>query len=196
MKVVVSLLVALAIAAGAWWLSGADSDESQSDVVDATEESFDNTSAVKADEAGETSDSEDSAKAVIESDDAELNADTVAVETVEDSVTTEEESPFAVVGAEEDSQVPAEAELDVQTQIELPDADDPDAVSESAQRSAAPLEVPSSYPVTDAAKYFIPKEERGPGNLGGPPPLDFPGGPSDPNRESSDGLQPPSAPGQ
>ncbi|ASJ74565.1 hypothetical protein IMCC3135_22475 [Granulosicoccus antarcticus IMCC3135] len=58
-----------------------------------------------------------------------------------------------------------------------------------------PLAVPQSYPVTDAAKYFIPKEERGPGRLGGPPPLDFPGGPSDPNRSTSDEFSPPAAPG-
>jgi len=32
------------------------------------------------------------------------------------------------------------------------------------------IDVPTSYPASDAAKYFIPKEERRSGNLGGPPP--------------------------
>lgn len=50
------------------------------------------------------------------------------------------------------------------------------------QTASKNIVVPSSYPVTDAAKYFVPKEERRAGNLGGPPPLNFPGGPSDPNR--------------
>ena len=65
----------------------------------------------------------------------------------------------------------------------------PDA---SAEPAGAPVAVPSSYPVSDAAKYFVPREERRPGNLGGPPPLDFPGGPNDP---AAGGLAPPPAPG-
>ena len=56
----------------------------------------------------------------------------------------------------------------------------------------AAIAVPSSYPVTDAAKYFVPREQRRPGNLGGPPPLDFPGGPNDP---AGGGFAPPPAPG-
>jgi len=50
--------------------------------------------------------------------------------------------------------------------------------------SSAPLgvdtgeAVPDSYPASEAARYFVPKEERRPGKLGGPPPLDFPGGPT------------------
>ncbi len=31
-----------------------------------------------------------------------------------------------------------------------------------------------SYPIEDAEIYFVPPEQRYPGNLGGPPPLDFP----------------------
>jgi len=65
--------------------------------------------------------------------------------------------------------------------------------SDQGQQNPAVVVVPESYPVTDAEKYFIPKEERGPGNLGGPPPLNFPGGPSDPNRTT---FEPPPAPGQ
>lgn len=33
------------------------------------------------------------------------------------------------------------------------------------------LIVPESYSVEDAAKYYLPAEQRSPGNLGGPPPL-------------------------
>lgn len=31
-----------------------------------------------------------------------------------------------------------------------------------------------SYPIEDAEIYYVPPEQRYPGNLGGPPPLDFP----------------------
>ena len=53
--------------------------------------------------------------------------------------------------------------------------------SKSEPSAVGRINMPDSYPVTEAAKYYIPKEERKPGNLGGPPPLNFPGGPSDPN---------------
>ncbi|MEE9321893.1 MAG: hypothetical protein V3U76_15720 [Granulosicoccus sp.] len=52
----------------------------------------------------------------------------------------------------------------------------------SVLTSGQPLAVPSSYPVSDAEKYFIPKSQRSPGNLGGPPPPNFPGGPNNPNQ--------------
>jgi len=35
-------------------------------------------------------------------------------------------------------------------------------------------EVPDSYPIEDAEAYYVPPEERYPGNLGGPPPLKLP----------------------
>lgn len=34
--------------------------------------------------------------------------------------------------------------------------------------------IPSSYPIAEAEKYFIPKEKRTSGFIGGPPPLNFP----------------------
>lgn len=34
--------------------------------------------------------------------------------------------------------------------------------------------VTNSYPIEDAEIYFVPPEQRYPGNLGGPPPLEFP----------------------
>ena len=52
----------------------------------------------------------------------------------------------------------------------------PQQETQSEPRAVVPINVPDSYPVTEAGKYFIPKEERVPGNLGGPPPLNFPGG--------------------
>jgi hypothetical protein len=36
----------------------------------------------------------------------------------------------------------------------------------------------NSYPIEDAEIYFVPPDQRYPGNLGGPPPLDIP----DPSR--------------
>jgi type IV secretory pathway VirB10-like protein len=35
-------------------------------------------------------------------------------------------------------------------------------------------EEPLSYPIEDAEIYFVPPEQRYPGNLGGPPPLNIP----------------------
>ena len=70
-----------------------------------------------------------------------------------------------------------------------------DAGDDGEARAGERLVVPSSYPISDAAKYYLPPDQRGPGNLGGPPPLDFPGGPNDPNREGG-GFAPPAAPGR
>ena len=66
---------------------------------------------------------------------------------------------------------------------------------ERMDREAAgtPVIVPPRYPASEAARYFVPREERRPGNLGGPPPLDFPGGPEDPG---GSGFAPPAAPGE
>lgn len=49
--------------------------------------------------------------------------------------------------------------------------------------------VPTSYPVTDAERYFVPRDERGPGNLGGPPPLAFPGGPNGRAGDPASGVE-------
>ncbi len=50
---------------------------------------------------------------------------------------------------------------------------------------------PAIIPVEQAASFFVPKEQRAPGNLGGPPPL--PSAASTPAMQGS--LQPPAAPG-
>ena len=121
----------------------------------------------------------------------------------DDIASDDEESPFALVDGE-DSQQQLEQAAEEQTQVA--DFDNTQnqvsattgIASDTANRQALQnIEVPSSYSVTEAEKYFVPRDERRPGNLGGPPPLNFPGGPSDPNRESADGqFQPPTAPGQ
>ena len=86
-----------------------------------------------------------------------------------------------------DAVASAEANVDLVLDQREPDAGDD-------VRSDGPnVVVPTSYPVSEAARYFVPREERRPGNLGGPPPLDFPGGPNDPNGPG--GLAPPPAPG-
>ena len=82
---------------------------------------------------------------------------------------------------------PGSADIDLVLDQREPDA------GGSAPATAPGVVVPTSYPVSDAAKYFVPREERRPGNLGGPPPLDFPGGPNDP---AAGGFAPPPAPGQ
>lgn len=89
--------------------------------------------------------------------------------------------------AEPDTTVSESADTIVDTAAANGDA------SDNADRGN--IVVPQSYSVTDAAKYYIPKEQRGPGRLGGPPPLDFPGGPSDPDSAGSETFLPPPAPG-
>lgn len=59
------------------------------------------------------------------------------------------------------------------------------------------IEVPQSYPVEQAAEFFIPAEQRSPGNLGGPPPPPaalLKGLSAPPAAPSVGGLQPPAAP--
>ena len=93
-------------------------------------------------------------------------------------------SPFDVVNTENTSTGHSETDIS-NADSEVPSAGN----NEQAQRNTPQnrVVVPDSYPVTDAEKYFVPKDQRGPGNLGGPPPLNFPGGPSDPNLPALDG---------
>ncbi len=59
------------------------------------------------------------------------------------------------------------------------------------------IKVPQSYPVERAAEFFIPAEQRSPGNLGGPPPPPaalLKGLSAPPAAPSVGGLQPPAAP--
>ena len=121
-----------------------------------------------------------------------------SADTVPESDSVEaENTPFAVVDDELQAREPTvQDEQASQTPVTNKNAVLPRQGGQSTQRSAVPVNVPDSYPVTEAGKYFIPKEEREPGRLGGPPPLNFPGGPSDPSRQSDQVLQPPVAPGQ
>ena len=114
-------------------------------------------------------------------------------------------TPFAVVGDEPRVTVPAVQDEQIETApITNINAEEQQQERQSKRKSQRQseqpadihLDVPDSYPVTEAEKYFIPKEEREPGRLGGPPPLNFPGGPSDPDKVTDQVLQPPVAPAQ
>ena len=60
--------------------------------------------------------------------------------------------------------------------ISLPDkSNSSPSVDANSKSRTDPIEnMPSSYSVEDAEKYFLPPEERRPGHIGGPPPLSFP----------------------
>lgn len=64
--------------------------------------------------------------------------------------------------------------------IEEPDLDieerDLEHESDYSELEADPIDdgVPDSYPIEDANVYYMPPEQRYPGNLGGPPPLNLP----------------------
>jgi hypothetical protein len=104
------------------------------------------------------------------------------------------QSPFRVKsGGSELLATPSE-ELDLLAPIEQfsdTPAVTPSVVGVVVHIGDSVVEVPNSYPITDAERYFVPEEQRRTGNLGGPPPLSFPGGPNDPNEQSADiGLPP------
>ncbi|RUM94560.1 MAG: hypothetical protein DSZ28_02560 [Thiothrix sp.] len=61
------------------------------------------------------------------------------------------------------------ADLADEEQEPVPEADQ----SETTTRDLL-KEVPDSYPIENAEAYYVPPEERYPGNLGGPPPLKLP----------------------
>lgn len=80
-------------------------------------------------------------------------------------------------------------------------AEKPNEVAdEIATDGRSDIIVPESYSAEDAAKYFVPRELRQPGNLGGPPPLpDFgsisPEGMAPPQGLAPlQGISPPKAP--
>ncbi len=128
--------------------------------------------------------------------DATVGSDVNDVDT--DLSAVEPDTPAMTGSANADSVPDTSPELATDVDPSTDSAADGD--TEPSRSSGPAVAVPESYPVTDAARYFVPKEERRPGNLGGPPPLDFPGGPSDPNRESeagaAGGFAPPPSPGQ
>lgn len=196
MKPLIILAVILAAASAFWWYSG--DDESGVLVVD------DPVSATTASEVTDEDSVADVEVKALENEAVEESAQTAempgtdqAAEIIQTGESTEA-SPFDVVNSDEGTTEPVTTES---TDVAEPQQSANVPVQQitetgNSASSLEPVEVPSSYPVTDAAKYFIPKEERAPGRLGGPPPLDFPGGPSDPNRETDSAFQPPTAPGQ
>ena len=197
MKPSLVVLIFVAVGAGAaWW--------SLSDRVDQDAVNSDPSSLI-AEPAGEPAGTKASVLDVSDSVASEPADNAVQLDEESDAEvakTTQEDTsntPFAVV--ENEGQI-QEAKVALQDQLaETASATDNNASGprpeiQNAPRAVVPVEVPSSYPVTEADKYFIPKEERGPGRLGGPPPLNFPGGPSDPDRSTDQELQPPVAPGQ
>ena len=193
MKFVVLTIIALSVIVAIWLRSG-DPQVAGTPAVDvpvAPTTEAPETSVVVIEEAEQPDDGSTTAKDASE----ELAPEAPVVEDVEldepvvadnDPVDTEK-SPFEVGRTAAPAAQPQQA---VQSEPEVATG------ASGNQGSLPPIEVPDSYPVTDAEKYFIPKEERGPGNLGGPPPLNFPGGPSDPNRQTDNAFQPPPAPGQ
>ena len=133
------------------------------------------------------------------SEDASSESSSIIAVPADDTAdrTTITSDPFAVVEDEPQTrETTVQDEPASKTPVNDNNAVLPQQEAQSTQRSVVRVEVPDSYPVTEAGKYFIPKDEREPGRLGGPPPLNFPGGPSDPSRQSDQGLQPPVAPGQ
>lgn len=192
MKPVIVLIIVLALAGGAWWFTGGSSNEKAAVESEFTTsaDGIDNTETAENDQTGKSAASESgSIMPSTPSDSVEPNK-AVTADAAQDST---ENSPFAVI---DESQLSEPAVLEQPENVEQQSEEDITA-STSGPRSREPFEVPDSYPVTEAAKYFIPKDERGPGRLGGPPPLDFPGGPSDPNRDANGPLfQPPPPPGQ
>lgn len=101
-------------------------------------------------------------------------------------------SPFEVI--EEDTEQ-TNSETEPQAESETEFTPEPANADTSNLNLGDVVVVPESYPVTDADKYFVPKDQRGPGNLGGPPPLNFPGGPSDPNQATTEiGIPAPPSP--
>ncbi|MFK7992820.1 MAG: hypothetical protein AB8B87_01700 [Granulosicoccus sp.] len=201
MKPVVVLIVALAVAGGIWWYSGAQ--ESVEIVVDGNVSGAEPGSSVPnpLEVVNENVESAESAESAESGDDTGAGSETDSLDTAESDTaepdTDSGSSPFALVESPAKVEEPTVVNPQTQAVQQQPVAQTNEVDEGGSQRSLLePVVVPSSYPVTDAAKYFIPKEERGPGRLGGPPPLDFPGGPSDPNRDTNSLLQPPPAPGQ
>lgn len=67
--------------------------------------------------------------------------------------------------------------------VYIDDNTEPELEEEEPESDSIDENVPDSYPVEDAEVYYVPEEERYPGNLGGPPPSPFG---SDPNLDPSD----------
>ena len=187
-----ALLVALAV--GIWFTATRDAGESElvtepspSNQELATEQT--ESARVEDADAVEVSESPETAESSVTTDSANAESDA-----------GRDASPFATVDSSDSELLDQVSPDGDQTVANVTDsiASEAQGTDEAQQsvRSGEPVVVPESYPVTDAAKYFVPREQRRPGNLGGPPPLDFPGGPNDPARADGETFLPPTAPGQ
>jgi len=77
-------------------------------------------------------------------------------------------NPF-VIPPEGSSGQTENADLAGEEQEPAPEAEQSEATTRDLLK-----EVPDSYPIENAEAYYVPPEERYPGNLGGPPPLKLP----------------------
>ena len=195
MKPVVLLAIAIVAAGGAFWVSSDTADPTDDVVSDIVGNAAEKPEAA---DQGATGDKNFAEIVSTILDAAEQSETEQLAESSDISApqTDSAASPFAVSQSDNAPVVEPAAVSQPQTSEQLPVVNDVASNDGAQQRSSEPVVVPSSYPVTDAEKYFIPKEERGPGRLGGPPPLNFPGGPSDPNSGGGSTFLPPPAPGQ
>lgn len=200
MKILIAVVL-LAIVAGGVWVTRSGNDEVttvdsvQTDAGEGDVDTGAQPGVLPAEDENPVSEAATAADTVVETAvDSSESTETQAVVEQSDAA-----SPFATLDEPQDI-----AEPQVMEPTSAETAESVSSVSEPASADQGALEnsqsgnivVPQSYPVTDAAKYFIPKEQRGPGNLGGPPPLNFPGGPSDPNGGGLENtFAPPTAPG-
>lgn len=186
-------LIAIGIAYS-WWTG-----QAVSTAEDSTPAEDNNTQAVTSDPAATVIDKQ----AEPATEESEGSSESVASDSLQNEAeadnTANEESPFTVVEQPADPSS-TEAVVDPSSGDKQPTVDTgavADAAADTDGQAKETVVVPESYPVTDAEKYFVPKDQRSPGNLGGPPPLDFPGGPSDPNRiQPGSDIAAPAAPGQ
>ena len=192
MKLLVAVIVLVILGGGVWFTQKEDSSATTEDSVKVGNAAGDVAAEKKIGETSGTAPTAQSQPATVVESDTAVPGDTAVG--IEESAA---KSPFATV---------AEPEIVAEPQTTQPNPLDSESVSTESNTTLADQDalqdterekfvVPQSYSVTEAAKYFIPKGERGPGRLGGPPPLDFPGGPSDPNAVGSGAFDPPTAPG-
>jgi len=130
--------------------------------------------------------------ATVESDEASADQNSDAVDTSSSSNVIQE----VVQGASNEltnATESVEATVsDVEAQVENAEEQ---AEELAEERLSDPVIVPDSYPISDAAQYFVPKEDRRAGNLGGPPPMNFPGGPNQSvDTETGEPIAPPPLP--
>ncbi len=103
---------------------------------------------------------------------AEASAQTAAV-----SEPASQNDPFRVVESTPDDDAPLIENQPENAADDLADSQ-PGAASvptaETTATTSRKVVIPAGgYPVEDSMKYYVPKHERGPGNLGGPPPPAF-----------------------